>query len=217
MPAFSSRAASAGATMRRVVPAQAQLGGKRRTAEDACNAFDHPQRAVGIAQEFTSAVALGDFVDGASHVDIDNHRAMVLGPAGGVAELFDIAAVKLHRQRLIRRAGGGQFHGSLVFAQNTFGAEQVGAAEAERPAGANDEPKRHVAITGDRRKEKVGGELDGADGERGGHDADCNHFCGTGFQPVSPIQDTGWKPVPPRSLIPFADLNRLPGSQRFRR
>ena len=69
--------------------------------------LDHAQRASGSHSSLRAAVLLGDLVDRAAHVDVDDVRPAVLGPAGGFAEPVDVAAVELHRQRrvlLARRA-----------------------------------------------------------------------------------------------------------------
>ena len=77
----------------RIVPAQPQLAGERHVPQDGLDLLYHPQRLVRIAQQLAAAVALGDLVDRAAHVDVDDVCPAVLRPAGGLAEPIDIAAV----------------------------------------------------------------------------------------------------------------------------
>jgi hypothetical protein len=136
----------------RVVPPQPHLGRQRRMSQDADDLLNHSQRVVRVAQKLAAAVSLGDFIDGAAHVDVDDMRAAVLGPAGGLAQPVGVAAVELHAQRAILRAGGGQLHRAEIFTQNTLGTEQISAGQPHPAARARNQAKRQIAIPRDRRQ-----------------------------------------------------------------
>ena len=132
-------------------------------AEGGFDFLDHFEGAVGVAEECAAAVALGDFVDGATHVDVDDVRAAILGPAGGFAQAIGAGAIQLHRQRAVFRAGDGQIHRVLIFAENAFGAEQIGAGQADIAARSGDESEGDIAVTGDGREQEIVREADVAD------------------------------------------------------
>jgi len=140
-----------------VIPAEAEFAGEGRAEEAGFDLFDHAEGLVGVAEEFGAAVFLGDFVDGAAHVDVDDVGAAVFGPHGGFAEAVDVAAVELHAEGGIFGAGGGEFEGAFVFAEDAFGAEEVGGGHADAAAGTGDEAEGEVAVAGDGCEEEVGG------------------------------------------------------------
>ena len=74
----------------RVVPAEAQLARQRHVAQRRLDPLDHLQRRVRIAQQLAAAVALGDLVDRAAHVDVDDVRPAILRPARRFAQPVDV-------------------------------------------------------------------------------------------------------------------------------
>jgi hypothetical protein len=118
--------------------------------------LNHPQRVIGIAQELAAAIAFGDFVDRAAHVDVDDMRPAILGPPRGFAQQIDVAAIKLHAQRAIFGAGHGQLHRPAILAQNALRAEKIGARQPHAAAGSGDQAKRQIAVPGDWGEQQIG-------------------------------------------------------------
>lgn len=65
--------------------------------------FGHACRSIGVAEEHRSAVGLGDLIDGATHVDVDDFRAVRFGPGCRFEEPVHVVAVNLHAERLVDR------------------------------------------------------------------------------------------------------------------
>ena len=138
--------------------------------------LDHAEGVVRVTKELAAAVAFGDFIDGAAHIDVDDVGAPVFGPHGRFAKAVNIAAVKLHGEGGIFRTCGGEFHGAFIFAKDALRAEQIRAGQAHAAEAAGDQPKREIAIAGDGGQKQIAGEADGADlkGLDGHSSCHCN-------------------------------------------
>ena len=123
--------------------------------------------SVGDAEEFGAAIFLGDLVHGAAHVDVDDGRAVVAGPACAVGHDVRIAAVELHADGFVEGVGLGEVEGGGGAAEEALGGEEIGAGEAEAAVLAADGAEGEIAVPGDGREEEVGVELDVGDAEHG--------------------------------------------------
>ncbi len=97
-----------------VVPAEPHLHGDgNRNRID--NTLHQLNRTVHLAHERRATACLDDFAYGATHVDIDCRRALLLHPAGGLLHLGYDMPVKLDRQRPVAFASLGKLEGPAVF------------------------------------------------------------------------------------------------------
>ena len=90
-------------------------------------------------------------------------RAVILPPLRAFAEPIDVAAIELHAQRRILRAGLREDHRVNGLPKESLGGQQICTRHPHPAARPRDEPERNVAIPRNRREQQVRRELDVAD------------------------------------------------------
>ena len=141
------------------IPAQAHLGGDRHApvgmpAHGFHDALGQLHRAAGVAQEERTAVLLRHLVHRAAHVDVDELRAVVDGPARRLRQRVVPVAVELHAAGLVEPVGGCQFHALGGAAQDGGAVEEVGAGKPHAALLTAEDAEGQVAVAGDGRKKQ---------------------------------------------------------------
>ena len=141
------------------IPAQAHLGGDRYApvgmpAHGFHDALGQLHRAAGVAQEERAAVLLGHLVHRASHVDVDELRAVVDGPARRLRQRVVPVAVELHAAGLVEPVGGRQLHALGRAAQDGGAVQEVGAGKPHAALLTAEDAEGQVAVAGDGRKKQ---------------------------------------------------------------
>lgn len=140
-------------------------GGEGATVEFLNNTSDDASGAGEVGEEFAAAVFLGDLVDGAAHVDVDDGGAVLDGPASPLGHDLGIGPVELHADGLVEGVGASEVEAGGGAAEEALRAEEVGAGEAEPAEFAADRPEGEVAVACDGGEEEGGSETDRAEGE----------------------------------------------------
>ncbi len=106
---------------------------------------------------------LGDLVDRAAHIDVDDDGAVIDRPKPGFCQRVLTIAIHLHAKRRVRVARGCQFHCLGRPPKDAVHIEQIRARKTNSAKFPAQEPKRQITMSRHGGKQGIGVKLDRAD------------------------------------------------------
>jgi hypothetical protein len=108
-----------------------------------------------LGEQCAPAVLLCNFVDRATHVDVDDRRAVLCGPASALRHDVRLAPIELHAHGFVKGVGLCKVKARRSPAQKSLRAQKIGARESHASPFTADGAKRKIAVPRDWREEQI--------------------------------------------------------------